>query len=86
MYTNTVTGFLLKINWHFLMKGIHIQPASDTEETRLNIENVEKSRSDQVKIIGSGMLWPKLFSFKDLTCKSKNSSLGNFTFSFVIII
>ena len=46
------------------MKGIHIQPACETEEIRLNIENVEKSRSDQVKIIGTGMLWAKLLSLK----------------------
>jgi hypothetical protein len=43
------------------MKGIYIQPARATEEIRLNIQDVEKSRSNQIKIIGSGMLWPKLF-------------------------
>jgi hypothetical protein len=54
-------NFLLEIHWPFVMKGIYIQPARATEEIRLNIQDVEKSQSDQIKIIGSGMLWSKLF-------------------------
>jgi hypothetical protein len=47
------------------MKGIHINPpACAMEEIRLNIQNVEKRRSDQVRTIKSGMLWPKHFSLK----------------------
>jgi hypothetical protein len=44
-----------------VLKGIYIQPARAIEEIRLNIQDVEKGRSDQIKIIESGMLWPKLF-------------------------
>ncbi|XP_062174686.1 uncharacterized protein LOC133879892 isoform X3 [Alnus glutinosa] len=33
---------------------IYIQPARATQEIRLNIQDVEKSRSNQIKIIGSG--------------------------------
>jgi hypothetical protein len=54
-------NFVLEIHWPFVMKGIYIQPARATEEFRVNIQDVEKSRSDQIKIIGSGMLCPKLF-------------------------
>jgi hypothetical protein len=53
-------NFLLEIHWPFVMKGIYIQPAWATKEIRLNIQDVEKSRSDQIKIFGSGMLWPRL--------------------------
>ncbi|XP_062173560.1 uncharacterized protein LOC133879025 [Alnus glutinosa] len=35
--------------------GIYIQPARATEEIRLNIQDIEKGRSNQIKIIGSGM-------------------------------
>ncbi|XP_062174259.1 ankyrin repeat-containing protein ITN1-like isoform X2 [Alnus glutinosa] len=34
---------------------IYIQPAWATKEIRLNIQDVEKSRSDQIKFFGSGM-------------------------------
>jgi hypothetical protein len=55
-------NFLLKIDhWPFVLKGIYIQPARATEEIRLNVQDIEKGRSDQIKIIGSGMLWPELF-------------------------
>jgi hypothetical protein len=57
---NTITKFLLEIYswpyWPFLMKGIHIEPASAIMETRLDIRNLEKRQSDKVKIIESVML------------------------------
>jgi len=43
------------------MKGIYIQLAHATKETHLNIQDEEKIQCNQIKIIGSGMLWPKLF-------------------------
>jgi hypothetical protein len=57
-------NFLLEIHWPFVMKGIYIQPARATKEIRLNIQDIGKSRSNQIKIIESGMLWPKLFFSK----------------------
>jgi hypothetical protein len=57
-------NFLLEIHWPFVMKGIYIQPVQATKEIRLNIQDIGKSRSDQIKIIESGMLWPKLFFSK----------------------
>jgi hypothetical protein len=67
-----------------LIKGIHIQPARATEEIRLNFQNVEKSQSDQIKIIELGML-AKSF-FLDLACNStKNNIFEKFIFSLVII-
>jgi hypothetical protein len=54
-------NFLLEIHWPFVMKGIYVQPARATKEIHLNIEDVENSLSDQITIIGSGLLWPTLF-------------------------
>jgi hypothetical protein len=57
-------NFLLEIHWPFVMKGIYVQPARATEEIRLNIEDMENSRSDQITIIGSSMLGPTFFSLR----------------------
>jgi hypothetical protein len=51
-----ITKFLLEIHWPFFMKGIHIEPTSAINETRLEIRSLEKGQSDKVKIIKSGML------------------------------
>jgi hypothetical protein len=61
----TITKFLLGIYWSFFMKGIHIEPASVVNETRLNIQSLENCQSDEVKIIRSGML-PNLFIYFSL--------------------
>jgi hypothetical protein len=43
------------------LKGIHIESACATNEICLNIQQVEKRESDQVKTMGSGMFLPKIF-------------------------
>jgi hypothetical protein len=52
------TQFLL--HSHFLLIGIRIESACATNEICLNIQQVEKRQSDQVKTMGSGMFLPKI--------------------------
>jgi hypothetical protein len=52
------TQFLL--HSHFLLIGIRIESACATNEICLNIQQVEKRQSDQVKTMGLGMFLPKI--------------------------
>jgi hypothetical protein len=49
------------------MKGVHVEPANVIKEIRLDILNLEKSQSDKVKIIKSGML-PNFFLLYNFAC------------------
>ena len=58
---NCNTDFLLEIYCPFWLEGIYIRPTHAIKEIRLNInQSVEKCHSNPVKILGSGMLVPKL--------------------------